>query len=360
MKDLNFIVNWGKDKGKAWSGTNLSIHNALSCYFNVVDHQIIPLSSLAKVVNKLSPSLNSMNRLVIQKNKRHFNNIQGLVFQFEEILKDSANRRTFIYQDLCVDYLCHLFMDDLKTFNISGFKKYKYDDLVKRNNSQIDYYNTCSGIFFMGKWQCEYLKDRYPELSRKIIHTGAGANIDVDDIDLYRPKSGSKILFVGRDYIRKGGLDVIKAFKILKPHRPDLELHFAGPHKSPVTEDIPGFYFHGDAPRKKVQELMNECDLFCMPSYFEAYGLVFVEALSHGLPCIGRNRCEMPYFIETGVTGELVETDAIEELAQKIDMILSDVSYRNNVLERNNYYIDEYSWEGVAMRMARHIKPTHN
>lgn len=355
MENLNFLINWGPHKEKTWSGTGLSIHNALCRHFNVIDRQIIPLTPLGKVVNKIYPSMNSMNRYIIKKNRRHFNNIEGLVFQFEEILKDTTSRSTFIYQDLCVDYLCHLFKENIKTFNISGFQKFKYDDLVKRNKSQIDYYNTCSGIFFMGKWQCEYLKDRYPELAHKIIHTGAGANIDVDNIDLNRPKSGSKILFVGRDYIRKGGLDVIKAFKILKPHRPDMELHFAGPQMSPVSEYIPGFYFHGDASRNKVQELMNKCDLFCMPSYFEAYGLVFVEALSHGLPCIGRSRCEMPYFIETGVTGELVETDSIEELAHKIDMILCDESYRNNVLERHNYYIDEYSWEAVASRMARYI-----
>ena len=48
------------------------------------------------------------------------------------------------------------------------------------------------------------------------------------------------------------------------------------------------------------------CDVFCMPSYFEAYGLVFVEALTFGLPCIGRNCYEMPYFIEDGKTGLLL------------------------------------------------------
>ena len=35
-----------------------------------------------------------------------------------------------------------------------------------------------------------------------------------------------------------------------------------------------------------------------MPSYFEAYGLVFIEALTYGLPCIGRNAFEMPNFIQ--------------------------------------------------------------
>ena len=272
--------------------------------------------------------------------------------QFEEILKDSENRKTYIYQDLCVDYLSQFFNTDSVIRNMQGFQEYKYEDIVSRNKCQIDYYKTCSGIFFMGKWQCEYLKNRYPELSDKIIHIGGGANIDLEGIDLHRGKAGSKLLFIGRDYVRKGGLDVIEAFKLLKPYRPNLELHFAGPRISPVTEILDGFHFYGDASKDIVQELMNECDLFCMPSYFEAYGLVFVEAMCHGLPCIGRNCCEMPFFIERGVTGELVETNAIDELAQKIDIILNNESYRKNVIARHDYYITEYSWDTVATRMA--------
>ena len=59
------------------------------------------------------------------------------------------------------------------------------------------------------------------------------------------------------------------------------------------------------------------CDVFCMPSYFEAYGLVFVEALTFGLPCIGRNCYEMPYFIEEGKTGLLRKRIGIHVLLQK-------------------------------------------
>lgn len=150
MNDLTFIVNWGTNKERALSGTNFSIYKALANHFNVVDHQLLQLSKLEKGVNKIFPSMNSMNKYVIQKNRKSLNEIEGPVFQFEEILKDSINRNTFIYQDLCVDYLIHLYNNDLDTFNLSGFQKCKYYDIVKRNECQIDYYNTCSEYSLWG------------------------------------------------------------------------------------------------------------------------------------------------------------------------------------------------------------------
>ena len=41
----------------------------------------------------------------------------------------------------------------------------------------------------------------------------------------------------------------------------------------------------------------NLCDYFVMPSKFEAYGLVFAEALIYGLPCIGKKCYARPEFI---------------------------------------------------------------
>lgn len=120
-------------------------------------------------------------------------------------------------------------------------------------------------------------------------------------------------------------------------------------------DSIQGFYFYGDVSRPIIQELMNNCDIFCMPSYFEAYGLVFIEALAFGLPCIGRKCCEMPYFIEEGTTGELVDTDDVDELVTKIEKILSSSKYKDRVLDNRDFYLKEYSWDNVAFKMANII-----
>lgn len=97
----------------------------------------------------------------------------------------------------------------------------------------------------------------------------------------------------------------------------------------------------------------NMCDIFCMPSYFEAYGLVFVEALTFGLPCIGRDCYEMPYFIQDGETGLLLKDDDPRELAGLMKRALDDTSLQRNVADRRLQYIEEYSWKTVAGRIAK-------
>lgn len=107
----------------------------------------------------------------------------------------------------------------------------------------------------------------------------------------------------------------------------------------------------GQLPFEKVANLYNMCDIFCLPSYFEAYGLVFVEALSFGLPCIGRDCYEMPYFIEEGKTGLLLKEDDANELASLMESLLKDKNMKENVRCRHDFYLKEYSWDSVAQRM---------
>ena len=88
-----------------------------------------------------------------------------------------------------------------------------------------------------------------------------------------------------------------------------------------------------------------------MPSRFEAYGLVFVEALIYGLPCIGRQHFEMPYFIQKGVNGELIEEDNVVELSQKMESVLFNKVMIENVRKNKELYIKQYTWEAVAKRI---------
>lgn len=175
------------------------------------------------------------------------------------------------------------------------------------------------------------------------------------------PKSHNKILFVGKDFKRKGGFITYEAFKLLREKINNAELYVIGPKKNPIEKPIEGFHFIGQIPFREEAKYYNMCDIFCMPSYFEAYGLVFVEALTFGLPCIGRNCYEMPYFIQDGnspkhsddATGLLLNHDDPKELASLMLRLLNEESFSRNVIARRQQYINDYSWDTVAGRIAK-------
>ena len=206
----------------------------------------------------------------------------------------------------------------------------------------------------MGHWLKEWLVEQgFPAC--RIHAVGGGINVDPSLINP-QPKSHNKIPFIGKDFKRKGGYITYEAFKLLREQGEKVELYVIGPKQDPIDNPVDGYHFVGQIPFNEEAKYYNMCDVFCMPSYFEAYGLVFVEALTFGLPCIGRNCYEMPYFIQDGETGLLLKHDDPHELASLMLQVLHDDKYAKNVAAHHDQYLRDYSWDAVAERMAKVIR----
>lgn len=365
MKPLYFLVEWNQDRKLTWSGTCWALFCALQKHFSLIDIDIkaTPKENfIHKVKRKLfhSDGLGLYNlktqRKKITKKLQENKGTNVSVFQFSEVVRDMPSINTYIYIDEHVNNVKLLYEQDKATFDKSIFRHFDYDSICRRNNYQLPYLETCAGIFTMGIWQQQSLIKNINIPKEKVHHVGGGVNIKIDEID-YSRKKGNKFLFVGRDFFGKGGFVVLDAFRILKSKYPNVELHIAGPPTLINTDNLTGVFQYGFVTPAKVAELMNMCDVFCMPSYYDAYGMVFIEALTYGLPCIGRNAFEMPYFIENGRTGFLIDNDDIADLSGKMDRLLHDFTYTENVRAKRDWYIKTYSWETVAERIANVILP---
>lgn len=353
MEKLYFIVNWGgKAKELAWSGTNYSIYKALSKVFDIHEITVKTPWLVTKIANKLR--LDWFSREWYMGKFRRIENVKrGFVFQFGEILNDTKTRHTYVYQDLSVSYVKYMRDHLSEDFEFSSYQNAKSSIIDKRAIAQNQYYESCSGIFTMGHWLEKFLISQGIP-SDKVHAVGAGINVKKELI-CPQKKTQSKILFVGRDFKRKGGYITYETFKILRERGENVELYVSGPISNPIANPVEGYHFMGDLNYEQVADLYNKCDIFCMPSYFEAYGLVFIEALSYGLPCIGRDCYEMPYFIEDGITGKLLKNDDPKMLASLMLSLLRDKQIKLNVLNKQQWYLDNYSWDKVAERMAKII-----
>ena len=354
MKELVFLTKWGNDKERAWSGINWSLFNALSKYFDIddINLSLAKKNIFDKIINKTRSDIffretKRCGKYAIQNIKR---GKSATIFQFAENIFDTNSLSTYIYQDLSVSYVEYMMNNMPEIFAVSAFQNQSPSAIRKRASYQNKYYQQCKGIFTMGRWLAEDMVNRCKIDQTKVHPVGGGINLDKRLIDISK-KKGNKILFVGRDFKRKGGYIVVEAFKELKKRRKDVELYVAGPMVNPYHEYIDGYHFMGDCDYKRTAELFNLCDIYCMPSYFEAYGLVFVEALTFGLPVIARNAYEMPYLIQNGHTGLLLQKDDVKELSEMMDSLLSDADIKKNVIERQHDYLIDYSWDKVAERI---------
>ena len=354
MKDLTYLVSWGANKETAWSGTNYSLYKALNEFYNVKD---INLSG-NRWTQKIMKHLLHLDGASIEYYRRHklgkkLDNINGNVFQFSEVLYDSEVRDTYMYVDNTVSYVNYMRNHLPDVFAVSGFQDTNSAIFDKREKEQNQYIRTCSALFTMGHWLREWLIGQGYSPDR--IHAvGGGINVDKRLIAPQR-KTHNKILFVGKDFKRKGGYITYEAFKLLREKGKDVEFYVIGPSQNPISDPIDGYHFVGLIPYNEEARYYNTCDLFCLPSYFEAYGLVFVEALTFGLPCIGRDCYEMPYFIKDGETGLLLKKNDPQALASLMEQILINDSFSKNVIANRDSYIHEYSWSTVAERIAKII-----
>lgn len=119
---------------------------------------------------------------------------------------------------------------------------------------------------------------------------------------------------------------------------------------------VSGIEFLGCISTEELVKYYNLCDIFVMPSYFEAYGIVFAEALIYGLPCIGRNAFAMKEFIKDGKNGYLINEDNDEYLADKMLQLLNNDEIKEYVKSKRQQYIKEYSWNSVAEKIIKVMK----
>ena len=138
-----------------------------------------------------------------------------------------------------------------------------------------------------------------------------------------------------------------------------MTLTMAGLDRWPMAGSIPeGVDFRGRLPRWQVIPLMDEHDLLVMPSRFEGFGVVFIEAMARGLPCIGRNAFAMPELIEPGVTGGLVEVLDPTSLADMIEDVLANDAIYAEVERRAPQVAQRFTWDRTAASVIDFIEKT--
>jgi len=171
------------------------------------------------------------------------------------------------------------------------------------------------------------------------------------------------LLFIGRLEERKNICGIIEAFEILKdkynlPHKLVLAGKFGyGKEKiknkieeSRYKEDI---LLTGHISDEKKFELMRKAEVFLFPTFYEGFGLPILEAQSVGTPVVTSNISSMPEI--SGSSAVLVDPKDPGAIAEAAYKIISDESYRNDIIKKGLVNVKRFSWEKCAEEIAEVI-----
>jgi glycosyltransferase involved in cell wall biosynthesis len=147
----------------------------------------------------------------------------------------------------------------------------------------------------------------------------------------HRDTSTTRLLFVGGDFKRKGGEDLLAAMACL-PVDAELDVVTSRrPEQVPPRVRVHVGLGH-DSP--ELFDLYQRADIFVMPTHGDAYGLVFAEAMACGLPVVACDVGAVSELVVHGSTGLLVEPGARDQLAAALTHLIRRPEVRRFMGER--------------------------
>lgn len=197
-------------------------------------------------------------------------------------------------------------------------------------NRQV--FQTAASLVAWSDWAKTSLVHDYGVDPRRIAVLAPGANrayfeIGERRLSKYPPQTRTpvRLLFVGGDFARKGGPELIEAVRGLGDA---CELHVVS--NGAVGTTPPNVRVHrGVRPNSaELLSLFSQSDLFVLPTHADCLALVLMEATAAGLPVITTTVGALPEAILPGVSGMTVRPGDIGALRTAIQALLADSSLR--------------------------------
>jgi glycosyltransferase involved in cell wall biosynthesis len=173
-------------------------------------------------------------------------------------------------------------------------------------------------------------------------------------IDCYKPakRKGNELVFVSTSRLvkAKGIGELIEAFKLIDSKNAVLKLCGNGPDSAyfrSLADGDKNIEFLGHV--NDVVEVLQSSDVLVHPSYHEGFGLSLVEAEMCSLPIIACKVGSIPEIVKDGVSGILVPTKSVEDLAEAMNLLAIKPSLRKEMGQAGRQiYLENFQFDKIV------------
>jgi D-inositol-3-phosphate glycosyltransferase len=178
------------------------------------------------------------------------------------------------------------------------------------------------------------------------------------------------VLFVGRIEPLKGVDTLIQAMSCLQlkeSQRVHLAIIGGDPSASPremsgemarlqkLCDDLSvgqTVVFLGKRDQDRLPYYYSAAELLVMPSHYESFGMVALEAMACGTPVIASEVGGLAYLVRDGETGFTIPDQEPEALCEKISWLLNDHELHRTMSARAVEYAQDYAWEKITEQIV--------
>lgn len=178
------------------------------------------------------------------------------------------------------------------------------------------------------------------------------------------------VLFLSNLLISKGVVVLLDSLKVLKEKGCRFVCDFVGGETVEMDaamfqaevakRELEGMVvYHGRKYGNDKEAFLNGADIFVFPTFYhnECFPLVLLEAMQHHLPCVSTTEGGIPGIIDDGKTGFLVPKHDAENLAEKIQVLLTDAELRQRMGKAGREKFEkEFTLEVFEKRMAEILR----
>jgi phosphatidylinositol alpha-mannosyltransferase len=169
----------------------------------------------------------------------------------------------------------------------------------------------------------------------------------------------SNLLFVGRFEPRKGLLELLKAYRILRKTGCQCRLLIVGTgplgreaRRYVATRRVGGVEFLGRVSDEEKAQLFRTADVYVSPATGgESFGIVLLEAMAAGTAIVASDIHGYKGVVRRGREGLLVPPRAPKAIAAAVAQLLRDDELRGEIGAAGQARAQDYSWERVTARV---------
>ena len=164
-----------------------------------------------------------------------------------------------------------------------------------------------------------------------------------------------KVIAVGKQSYQKSYDRLLKSWALLDKEFQDWELHIYGKFDENLglenlAKDLKienQVYFH--LPEKNIEKKYSESSIFVLSSRYEGFGMVLIEAMSFGIPCVSFDCNYGPSdIIKDNEDGFLIKNGDEETFVEKLQLLMKDENLRKEMGEKARENVQRFSPQNVV------------
>lgn len=317
----------------------------IACSYRLYDKPAFNINKKVKIrylTKDIAPNKNEFKDALKHKNipniihegKKSINVLKLRKSTMIDYIKNTDSDIIISSRDIFDDWLGKYAKDGVVKI---GWEHNHFHGNMKYANKIVKYARKLDYFVLVSKELRDYYGGRLKDTKCKCVYI---PNI-IDKLPKYLSRLNKKrLVSVGRLSPEKGPMDLLRIYNRINEIHPDWKLDIIGdgPERTKMEEYIlennlsKNVTLHGFRNKDYIDDILHNSSIYLMTSFTESFGIVLIEAMSHGVPCIAFDSAEgARELIDHGENGFLVKDRDFSKYINRVFKLIDDKTLRETI-----------------------------